>query len=380
MRGSRKRKPIIAQTRIPGEVTQSRESVERHWYKLTERDDALSRRVTAQDARNERYHRWLVFKQAFSPELVRIFRRSVDIEGPILDPFSGTGTTVVECARQNIPAIGIEPIAATAFAAASKFHRDLPDLPDLPNTSDWPDIADRLTHPLHRTALIAAQSDRLTATGTINANAPDICTVFKQKFETIRDDLADPLKRENLIICADSRDLAFIDDNTIGGILTSPPYLSRHDYTKLTAAFQKVYHHWYPQAPAMQLPAHPKATTRTKHICNHPAVIESADTLKMINQSRLARVVRNYFDGMEQAVTHWHRVLMSGASAWCVIGGARFKDVYIPADTIFADVAKRIGFHIDEIRVARRLIDAGRKFGTLNNVAPRESIVMMHKK
>ncbi len=380
MRGSRKRKPIVAQTRIPGEITTARESVERYWFKLTERDDRLARLVTAQDARTERHHRWLVFKQAFSPELVRLFHRSANPNVPILDPFSGTGTTVVECAKHDIPAIGVEPIAATAFTANAKFVHTLNPLPDIADCRDWPDVADRLTDPLHRAALIAAQASRLTANGSVNNNAPTIQAAFNQLVEIIREDIAHPLRRENLIICADGRDLSSIDDKSIGGILTSPPYLSRHDYTKLTNLFQQVYHHWYPQAPNMQLPAHPRSATRTKHVCNHPAVVEAANTLIAIDQSRLARVVRGYFDAMCVSLTHWHRILQPQSPVWCVMGGARFKDVYIPTDTIFADLAKREGFNIDEIRVARRVINAGRKFGTLQNVAPRESVIMMHKK
>ncbi len=380
MRGSRKRKPIVAQTRIPGEPTAEREAVERRWFRLTNHDTTLARLVTAADARTERYHRWLVFKQAFSPELVRLFLRNADADLPILDPFSGTGTTVVECARRNVPAIGIEPIAATAFTATAKFIREWADLPDIPDNLDWPDIADHLTHPLHRAALIAAQSSRLTATGAINANAPSIRSAFTSLVETIRDDLNHPLSCRNLIICADARDPSFIGDESIGGILTSPPYLSRHDYSKLTAAFQDVYHHWYPAQQSNQIAAHPRAKTKPKNTCHHPAILEAADTLNMIRQAKLARVVRTYFDDMHRTLTHWHRICKPAAPIWCVIGGARFKDVYIPADTIFADLAKQEGFHIDEMRVARRLIDTGRKFGTLQNVAPRETIVMMHKK
>jgi len=63
-------------------------------------------------------HDWYRFVLSYPAHLVRdyIRRFEVDSRGLVLDPFCGTGTTLVECKKLGIPSIGIEsnPIASLA--------------------------------------------------------------------------------------------------------------------------------------------------------------------------------------------------------------------------------------------------------------------------
>ena len=412
----------IPQTRIPGEPTAARQALETAWYPRMTHDPRLALLVTARGARAEPVHRWLTFKQAFSPELVRRFLDEDDrLFGPVLDPFAGSGTTVVECARRSLPAIGIDPSEALNFVTRAKFARELPDPPDLTwagPQSTWDALAEHLTHPVHRAALMCAVFSRYTSRGQLHSGAPLIVDAFSNIIELMRDDLRCPLPLANTIELGDGRDLHTIADNSIASIITSPPYLSRHDYRKLHDPLDVVYRHWYtttdapapstsPSAP--RLPAHPGADARTAGLLrpdvgslpgtpqapcsptkrNHPrttatrespAVEEICAVLQNIDQRRLARVVRTHFDGLFAALRECRRVLLPGAPCRLVIGGARWKDVYIPTDSILADFAVAIGLSVDRFDVARRLITAGRKFGRLTNVAPRESVLSLTKR
>ena len=108
MRG-RRRIQTVAQTRIPGEPTGAREAVETAWYPRMAFEPDLGRLVTARSGRTEPFHRWLVFKQAFSPELVRRFLiDGTRGSGPVLDPFAGTGTTLAVAHGHGRDAIGID--------------------------------------------------------------------------------------------------------------------------------------------------------------------------------------------------------------------------------------------------------------------------------
>jgi len=174
---ARKPRHRVSQTRIAGEPTESRERLERAWHDRLVRDDGLARIVTAQGARQEPFHRWLVFKQAFSPELVRLFLAHEGLEGPasrrpLLDPFSGTGTLVTECARRGVRAVGVEPLHAPAFVTRCKVAREVPPPPDVSDCQTWPQIAARLSEPIQRAALICAVASQLTSAGTPNKNAP----------------------------------------------------------------------------------------------------------------------------------------------------------------------------------------------------------------
>ena len=67
-------------------------------------------------------HSWYSFVLSFPPHLVREYLRRFDI-GPtamVLDPFSGTGTTPVECKKLGIPGCGIEAIPVVHFAGSTK--------------------------------------------------------------------------------------------------------------------------------------------------------------------------------------------------------------------------------------------------------------------
>lgn len=82
-------------------------------------------------------HDWYRFVLSFPPHLVRDYLEKFDVGSSqrVLDPFCGTGTTIVECKRLGIPSVGVEASAFAHFAGAVKI--------------DWmvePDILLRVSH------------------------------------------------------------------------------------------------------------------------------------------------------------------------------------------------------------------------------------------
>ena len=67
-------------------------------------------------------HDWYRFVLSFPPHLVRQYleRFGLDHRHTVLDPFSGTGTTLVECKKRGIPSIGIEAHPMACFASRVK--------------------------------------------------------------------------------------------------------------------------------------------------------------------------------------------------------------------------------------------------------------------
>ncbi len=79
------------------------------------------------DINNSRFHNWYFFTLGYSPAFVDYIVKSKNItkNDVILDPFVGSGTTIVESKLQGIPSIGIDANDFLAFASSVKTRWDL---------------------------------------------------------------------------------------------------------------------------------------------------------------------------------------------------------------------------------------------------------------
>jgi len=73
-------------------------------------------------------HDWYRFVLSYPPHLVRDYVERFELNGKhqVLDPFCGTGTTVIECKRLGIPSVGTEASPMAHFAGSTKvdWHPD----------------------------------------------------------------------------------------------------------------------------------------------------------------------------------------------------------------------------------------------------------------
>ncbi|MCL4533959.1 MAG: site-specific DNA-methyltransferase [Bacteroidetes bacterium] len=67
-------------------------------------------------------HDWYRFVLSFPPHLVRSYLQRFEVNNhhTVLDPFCGTGTTLVECKKLGIPSVGIEANPVAHFASQVK--------------------------------------------------------------------------------------------------------------------------------------------------------------------------------------------------------------------------------------------------------------------
>jgi len=67
-------------------------------------------------------HDWYRFVLSFPPHMVRDYlqRFEVTADKRVLDPFCGTGTTLVECKKLGIPSVGVESNPVACFASQVK--------------------------------------------------------------------------------------------------------------------------------------------------------------------------------------------------------------------------------------------------------------------
>jgi DNA modification methylase len=72
-------------------------------------------------------HAWYRFVLSFPPHLIRQYLEQFGVtkKSCVLDPFCGTGTTLVECKKQGIKSVGIEANPVAHFASSVKLSWDL---------------------------------------------------------------------------------------------------------------------------------------------------------------------------------------------------------------------------------------------------------------
>lgn len=125
-------------------------------------------------------HAWYRFVLSFPPHLVRHYlaRFGIDKHHRVLDPFCGTGTTLVECKKLGIASVGIEAHPLTHFAAHTKL--------------DWtPDPSGLL---MDGQALAAQTSVRLAEDGVPDDSLPLFVSSNGQDAHSLRSLPADTAK------------------------------------------------------------------------------------------------------------------------------------------------------------------------------------------
>src|SRR5229473_3103881 len=84
-------------------------------HEITIEDNKLRREDVAA-------HDWYRFVLSYPPHLVRDYLHHFEMNHRklVLDPFCGTGTTLVECKKMGIPSVGIEANQMAHMACAVK--------------------------------------------------------------------------------------------------------------------------------------------------------------------------------------------------------------------------------------------------------------------
>lgn len=257
-----------------------------------------NRTVNRIDCADLPVHRWYRFVLSFPPHLVRNYLDEFDLQADemVLDPFCGTGTTLVECKKYGIRSTGLEAMPMARFASRAKVDWQVcPDdlmafaqevsrlarrrlqratrtnvLRTLPADRARLLIAGSIAErPLHKTlVLMDAMSDlRSSASGKVydlarlalaktvvddasnlhfgpevgvrhrREDAP-VIRCWLRRVEDIRDDLSSlPTGKcaSAHVIQADSRQCeSLLEEKSVNAVICSPPYPNEKDYSRTT--------------------------------------------------------------------------------------------------------------------------------------------------
>ena len=389
--------------------------------------------VTPKTARTKPVHRWYLFPHSFTGELVSalVDEWRLTRHDRILDPFVGSGTTLLAAKEIGVPSDGydLSPLAVLASSTKiAKFsrrrlgatwktlERTLGESRNVPARRVYPELVRRalpegrlealdaiaagiesiecsaLERDFFRLALISVipHFSHAAANGgwlrwlNQGASAENVAMVFKERVEIMLSDVRDPVSQHSgnwEARIADAR-LMPAADAEYSAVITSPPYPNRHDYTRIFGVeLMFVFQDWETNRALryQTFHSHPEARPDRPTASNYEPPKALDGIVRELCDKRLKRMLKGYFLDMYLCLSEVARVCRKGAKVAFVLGNTRYNGTTVLVDEFTADIGEQVGLVCKEIRTMRWRGNSAQQMGRYGRVAARESIVMFEK-
>ena len=389
--------------------------------------------ITPKLTREREVCRWLVFPHSFAAEFVEaiLAEWAVGREDRLLDPFVGSGTTLVAAREHGVAATGFDLSPLAVLAARTKVAelsgprlRDLwralaepvppgkrrsigRDYPDLVRRALPGERLERLDALMARIGALDgedAERDffRLALLGVVprfsdavadggwlrwrreGAAAEGVEEAFLERAEAMIGDLGSASARGGgpwEARPADAREIPE-RDGSFSAVITSPPYPNRHDYTRvfgieLLFAFLDEEEN---QALRRQtFHSHPEAKPRRGEARAYRAPEGLAERVARVADGRIRRMLDGYFLDLYLCLREVRRLCREGSPVAFVVGNVRYDGIPFPVDEYTAEVGETAGLECEEIRVVRRRGNSAQQMGRYGREAARESVVIFRR-
>jgi len=399
----------------------------RHVEKLVKRFD-YGDLVTFAENKTTPIYNWFYYKEGFSRSCVKNLLTELNIPkgSTILDPFCGTGTTLLASRELNYRSIGFDILPLGVFVTKTKLQTDydtemldrtIKEITSLkfgPTDSKWVDVKfldmkrafsryarndilffrDKIleiSDEKIRNFLLLGLISIVTQASNTKKDGGVIKIVQKKHLAPVRYLLKNKLKRMYKDInrinfsnanaevhLGDARSLD-LEDESIDTVITSPPYLNFVDYTKLYGLELSLFLKNSDEILKIR-----KSSIRSHISAEYKeSGIPESDELKRIFEligtidDKTPLVVKGYFEDMYLAMKEMYRVLKNNGLAILVVGNACLPMITVDIDLILAEIGEHIGFKLKEIWVANvRWCDV---HGIVKERPVRESIVILEK-
>ena len=431
------------------EIEELDESLTKYFSDALVIDDALTRKLVSFQANKIRtYYRWYKYKEAFSADLVEyLFRKYSVVQGKILDPFAGAGTSLFTSSSLGYPSEGIELlpvgqkiITANIIARAPNKQKMILGLEKWLHQKPWNDEGKIKEFEVLRITYGAYSSETHHKIGRylndIEYESPEIKEILlfallcilesisytrkdgqylrwdyrsgrrngkntfdkgkifsfddgiERKLKEIKQDIhLDDSKYDLFSFMQENAQsgeikllngscldiLPKLENNTYSGIITSPPYCNRYDYTRTYAlehailgvneielvGLRQAMLSCTVENKAKELIDFNNEWETSISICDNLPLLQKIlnyldykKDKKELNNSGIARMVRGYFYEMSCVIQECYRVLDKDGLMFMVNDNVRYAGAVISVDTILSKIAETIGFQIENILVS----------------------------
>ncbi|MGB9660377.1 MAG: DNA methyltransferase [Nitrososphaerales archaeon] len=371
---------------------------------IEERYD-LSNLVTFIPNKRVPIHNWFYFKEGFSRDFVLLMLDWLKIKSDdwILDPFCGSGTTLLTSKEFGVNAIGVDASPLAIFVTqvktedydlekirnyarelfSKKFERyDTKGLSSLTKRAfsrysledilffkeeikkiDDPKIRNFFTLALMNSAnkVSYAYKDGSVIKIREKPTIP-LKKVFKRIVKRMIHDLkiANYKGSEIKVYIGDARKMDFLQDDFFDVVITSPPYLNKIEYTKVYSIEYELFFEDF------------KIDSLRSYIGLNPKHVKD-----LFPELNLPDAAKAYLQDMNDALKEIYRVMKDNAKCAMVVAEGAFPDRIVPVDLLMANLAEGMGFKVERIVVANRRVVT--KDRTFKIGRARESVVIMKK-
>lgn len=384
-------------------------------------------------------HNWYPYKHGYSRELADYLIKSFDLSTGawVLDPFCGSGTTLLTCKELGINARGFDILPFSVFLSNVKVgsyneaslvsqlgilqndektvYSNRVRLPNIPivNKAFTPDIEkallilkskiDCISTPqikhffnLAFLSILESVSNTSKAGGFLRIVKRDISAdavdhLFFNKVDSMLNDVKEGNKSRQtggISVTAKVGDARKLPTRRkYDAVITSPPYLNRHDYTRIYS-LEMVFDFVSTNQELKQI----RYETIRSHVearikydpasYNKPIII---DTLiaeikdNGVNNPQVINMIYGYFEDMYLVLSEISRCLKDTGKVAMVVSNVRFAGVNILVDEILSEIGAQVGLIPLEIWVVRHRGNSSQQMRDYKRVPSRESVVIWGK-
>ena len=407
------------------------------WASLVVDDRSLSRLVTPYQSKKTPVYRWYNLNHSYSKDLVLTLLKQFDIgrKKIVFDPFCGTGTTLLAAREAGFSCFGLDIMPLSVFVSRGKimtYCRDkaLNDYghiyPSKQFEFDFESAEpylqkcfppEQLTKLLHLRFTISQMPDperSFFAIALLNilkplsftkndgaflrfikdADPKKLDEVFPSQVQMMLDDLDKTNGSngngsnfyEHRVLRGDARDIPFRDES-IDCVITSPPYLNRHDYTRIYA-IELLFSFLEDNTALKQLRykmlrsnVEAKETVKIADYQPPARLAKLIDKLKDADlpNRKVVDMVWGYFEDMYGVLKEMNRVCRRGSKIAFVVGNCKYGGIMFPVDELLAEIGQNAGLTPVKIIAARYRGNAPQQMKEFGKESSRESIVILER-
>jgi len=321
----------------------------------------------------------------------------------VLDPFVGSGTTLLACKELGIDGVGVDVAPLAVFVTQVKIaDYNIDELretarwllsqpferPDLSAVSGFvkqfflkPSLEDiiffrerirEIENPVVRNFFTLALMNAAMKVSlaykdgavlrVVEKPVPPFRKFFKRVVKKMIRDLSRlSFKPCNLtVFLGDARRMDFLEDESFDALITSPPYLNKIEYTKV---YRIEYELFFGDV---------KIDPVRSYLGLNPRSV--VDPFPELN---LPEVAKAYFHDMKLCLEEMYRVLKPGARAAIVVAGGVFPDRIVESDSLIMELAEMVGFEGERMIAVNKRVATKRRVIKIGEA--RESILIIRK-